>query len=100
MSSAELMYCIGALGRGGVDALVLGREASARAMSDADRLWLAGTRAFAPGCIVVREPPAVHVLANSNAGFEGFPRERLFPLTWNPERLFARLRAIPGFTRA
>ena len=100
MSTAELSYCIGAMERVGIDALVLGREANARAVSDADRLWLAGTRAFAPGCIVVREPVAVHLLANSNAGFESFPPAQLYPITWNPERLFGALQAIPGFTAA
>jgi Xaa-Pro aminopeptidase len=42
----------------------------------------------------------VHLLANSNAGFEEFPREQLYPITWNPERLFGALNAIPGFTSA
>jgi len=79
---------------------VLGREANARAISGANRLWIAGTRAFAPGCVVVRSERAVHLLANSDAGFEGFPRDHLYPLTWNPERLFASLRAIPGLTDA
>jgi Xaa-Pro dipeptidase len=100
MSTAELAHCIGAMQRAGIDALVLGREAHARAVSDADRLWLAGTRAFAPGCVVVRDPEAVHLLANSNAGFEPFPPAQLYPITWNPERLFAGLQAIPGFTEA
>jgi Xaa-Pro aminopeptidase len=86
--------------RDGIDALVLGREAHARAVSDAPRLWLAGTRAFAPGCVVVRDPASVHLLANSNAGFEHFPPEQLYPITWNPERLLGALQAIPGFTEA
>ena len=79
---------------------MLGREANARAVSGANRLWLAGTRAFAPGCVVVRSEHAVHLLANSDAGFEGFPRDQLYPITWNPERLLASLRAIPGLTDA
>jgi len=100
VTASELSYCIGAMGRADIDALVLGREAHARAVSDAERLWLAGTRAFAPGCIVVREPAAVHLLSNSNAGFESFPPEQLYPVTWNPERLFGALQAVPGFTEA
>jgi Xaa-Pro aminopeptidase len=88
------------MARDGIDALVLGREANARAVSDAERLWLAGTRAFAPGCVVVREPASVYLLANSNAGFDTFPTEQLYPITWNPERLFGALQAIPGFTSA
>jgi hypothetical protein len=100
MSTADLVHCVGAMARDGIDALVLGREANARAVSDAARLWLAGTRAFAPGCVVVREPVSVHLLANSNAGFESFPSEQLYPVTWNPERLLGALQAIPGFTDA
>ncbi len=86
--------------RNDVDALVLGREANARAVCGANRLWLAGTRAFAPGCVVVRSEQSVHLLANSDAGFEGFPRDHLYPITWNPEQLLASLDAIPGLTEA
>lgn len=100
MSTAELVQCIGAMERQGIDALVLGREAHARAVSGVERLWLAGTRAFAPGCIVVRDPASVHLLSNTNAGFESFPPAQLYPITWNPERLFGALQAIPGFTAA
>jgi Xaa-Pro aminopeptidase len=85
---------------GGVDALVLGREANARAVSGADRLWLSGTRAFAPGCVVVRDSGAVHVLANSNDGFDDFPAQNLYPITWNPANLLGALRAIPGLSDA
>jgi Xaa-Pro dipeptidase len=100
MTTPELARCLSAMERTGIDALVLGREASARSVSGANRLWLAGTRAFAPGCVVVRRDGAVHLLANSNAGFEGFPRDHLYPITWNPERLLASLRAIPGLSEA
>jgi hypothetical protein len=98
--STELMQCIAVMARERVDALVLGREANARTVSDAARLWLAGTRAFSPGCVVVREPTSVHLLANSNAGFERFPPDQLYPITWNPERLLGALNAIPGFATA
>ena len=43
---------------------------------------------------------SVHLLANSNDGFEDFPPEHLYPLTWNPETLLDALRAIPGLTDA
>ena len=42
----------------------------------------------------------MHLLANSNAGFEDFPPDHLYPITWNPERLLESLRAIPGLTEA
>jgi Xaa-Pro dipeptidase len=84
-----------------VDAMVLGREANARAVADTKRLWLAGTRAFAPGCVVVRERAAVHVLSNSDDAVpEGFPVERLYGITWNPEKLIGALAAIPGLAEA
>ena len=84
-----------------VDVMLLGREANARVVAGTTRLWLAGTRAFAPGCVVVREPPAVHVLANSDDSVPaGFPVEHLFGITWNPEKMLGALLAIPGLAAA
>ncbi len=101
MTAAALAPCLAAMSRDGIDALVLGRDANVRVVSDANRLWLSGTRPFAPGCIVVRASGAVHLLANSDDGLpEDFPTERLFPLTWDPDTLFASLRAIPGLADA
>jgi hypothetical protein len=42
----------------------------------------------------------VHLLANSNAGFDDFPPAQLFPVTWNGEKLFGALHAIPGLATA
>jgi hypothetical protein len=85
----------------GVDALVLGREGNARTVSDAARLWLAGTRVFSPGCVVVRGSGAVHVLANTDAVVPtGFPVNHLYGVTWNPEKLLAALSAIDGLRSA
>ena len=39
---------------GNIDVLVVGREANARYVSGAPRLWMAGSRAFGPGCVLVR----------------------------------------------
>jgi hypothetical protein len=84
-----------------IDVLLLGREANARTVAHTRRLWLAGTRAFAPGCVVVREPPSVHVLANSgDAVPDGFPTDCLYGITWNPAKLWGRIAAIPGFDQA
>ncbi len=84
-----------------VDAMVLGREANARTVADTRRLWLAGTRAFSPSCVVIRERAAVHVLSNSDDAVPaGFPVERLYGITWNPEKLVAALAAIPGLAEA
>src|SRR5207244_11238494 len=84
-----------------VDALILGKEANARYVSGARRLWLAGARAFAPGCVLVRETRAVHLLSVTDDGVPpDIPVEHLYPITWNPANLFARLAAIPGLPAA
>jgi Xaa-Pro dipeptidase len=100
MSALELKLGLGAMERSGIDALILGREASARAVSGANRLWLTGTRAFAPTCVVVGSTGAVNLLANSNDGFEEFPPERLYSISWNPETMLAALAAVPGLADA
>jgi len=100
MSAPELDSCLTEMERRGIDALVLGREANARAVSGADRLWLSGTRPFAPGCVVVRTTAAVHLLSNSNDGFEAFPIDHCYPVTWNPTKMLAALAAIPGLATA
>ncbi len=98
---SRLDWCLGMMVRDDIDVLILGREANARTVSDASRLWLAGTRAFAPGCVVVRRSAAVHVLANTDAVVpEGFPVDRLYGITWNPEELLASLTAIEGVPEA
>ena len=48
-----------------IDVLVVGREGNARYVSGAPRLWTAGSRAFGPGCVLVRaigvRPSAEHL---------------------------------------
>jgi Xaa-Pro dipeptidase len=98
---SRLAACLSLMAHGDVDVLFLGREANARTVSDAARLWLAGTRAFSPGCVVVRRPAAVHVLANTDAMLPpGFPVDRLYGVTWNPDRLAAALAGIEGVSDA
>jgi Xaa-Pro aminopeptidase len=94
---SRLAACIELMERDGIDVVMLGREANARTVSDASRLWLAGTRPFSPGCVVVRRTGAVHLLANTDAVVSpGFPVERLYGVTWNPEKLLSALTAIDG----
>ena len=94
---SRLAACIDLMTRDDLDVLVLGREANARTVTEVSRLWLAGTRPFSPGCVVVRRTAAVHVLANTDAVVESdFPVERLYGITWNPEKLLAALGAIDG----
>jgi len=84
----------------GFDALILGREANARYVSGARRLWLANARAFAPGCVLVASGD-VHLLSTSDDGVPAdIPMEHLYPITWNPANLMARLAAIPELAAA
>jgi hypothetical protein len=89
------------MARHGVDVLLLGREGNARSVSGARRLFLAGERAFAPGCVVVRESGEVHLLSNTDFGIPPeIPRQNLYPTSWNPATLVARVLAIPGVAQA
>src|SRR5260370_18742745 len=77
-----------------VDLLVLGREANARYVSGANRLWLAGTRPFAPSCVLVGATGSLHLL---NVTDDGVPsdivREHLYPISWNSANLVAAVAA-------
>ena len=98
---SELARVLEAMESQGIDALVLGREANSRVVADTRRLWLAGTRAFAPGCVVVRAIGEVHILANSDDAVPaGIPGDCLFGITWNAEKLLGSLVAIEGLTSA
>jgi Xaa-Pro aminopeptidase len=84
-----------------IDALLLGREANARYVSGAPRLWTAGTRSFGPGCIVVRETGSVHLVSTWDEGIpDDIPHENLFGITWNPGNLLAWLKGIEGLADA
>ena len=54
-----------------IDVLVVGREGNARYVSGAPRLWTAGSRAFGPGCVLVR---ATGVGASAEHVGRGDPR--------------------------
>jgi Xaa-Pro aminopeptidase len=85
------------MARHGVDVLLLGREGNARYVSGAHRLFLAGERAFAPGCVVVRSTGEVHVLSNTDFGI---PNAGLYATSWNPATVMERVVAIPGVADA
>src|SRR5437764_6761081 len=89
------------MARQGVDVLLLGREGNARYVSGARRLFLAGERAFAPGCVVVRETGAVHLLSATDFGVPAeVPRDNLYAPSWNPATLVEHATGIPGVRRA
>lgn len=92
---------LAAMGERDVDLLLLGREGNARYVSGARRLWLGGTRAFAPGCAVVRETGAVHLLSVTDDGIPpDVPPERLYPISWNPMNLLQPVVGAPGVAGA
>lgn len=83
------------------DVLILGREANARYATGARRLWMSGTRPFAPGCVLVHANGSVHLLNNWDEGIPTeIPRDHLFGLSWNPVTYVERLKGIPGLTSA
>ena len=89
------------MARRDVDVLVLGREGNARFVSGATRLWLAGTRPFAPGCVVVRGTGAVHLMSITDFGVPAEIRPRqLYPMSWNPANIAGAVAAIPGVAGA
>ena len=67
-----------------IDVLVVGREANARYVSGAPRLWTAGSRAFGPGCVLVRGTGAVHLLSTWDEGIpDDIPHENLYGISFN-----------------
>jgi Xaa-Pro dipeptidase len=87
--------------RRNLDVLFLGREANARFAAGARRLWTAGTRPFAPGCVVVRSTQQVHLLSVWDDGIPPeVPRGNLYGISWNPVHLLEALGAIPGLAGA
>jgi len=84
-----------------IDVLLLGREANARYVAGAQRLWTAGTRPFGPGCVFIRATGDVHLVSTWDEGVpEDIPHEHLFGITWNPGNLLTWLRGIDGLAEA
>jgi Xaa-Pro aminopeptidase len=79
-----------AMAKAEIDVLVLGREANARYLSGANRLWLAGTRPFAPSCVFVGATGTLHLLSVTDDGVpDVVPPANLYPISWNPMNLAA-----------
>lgn len=79
----------------GVDVFVLGREANARYVAGAPRLWLAGSRPFGVGCVLVRETGAVHLLSTwDEAVPDEIPHENLYGISFNSQTFLAVLQGI------
>lgn len=84
-----------------IDVLVVGREGNARYVSGAPRLWTAGSRAFGPGCVLVRESGAVHLLSTWDEGIpDDIPHENLYGISFNAMNFVKVLRGIEGAATA
>jgi Xaa-Pro aminopeptidase len=84
-----------------LDVLVLGRQANVRYVTGAPQLWVAGTRPFAPICVVVRATGEIHL---NSSWDEGMPDEighdHLYGLAWNPMTIIEVLKNINGAAEA
>ena len=99
--SEHLARTLTAMADAGVDVLLLGRSPNIRYVSGANQLSLTGTRPFAPGCIVVRESGAVHLLSATDEGVPPeIPPDHLYSLSWNPMNIVGNVAAVPGVTGA
>src|ERR1700730_6943539 len=95
----HVQRCLDEMKRRDVDVLLLSSDSNARYLSGATRLWLSGTRPFGPGCVVVRDTGAVHLLSTTD-DLIPLPRDQLFPMSWNPATIVGTLGAIPGVAGA
>jgi Xaa-Pro aminopeptidase len=84
-----------------LDVLVLGRQANVRYVTGAPQLWVAGTRPFAPICVVVRATGEIHLNSTWDEGIpEEIGHDHLYGLAWNPMTLIEVLKKIEGAARA
>lgn len=84
-----------------VDILITGREANGRYIAGVPRLWLAGSRPFGPGCILVRASSQIHLVSTWDEGVpDDIPRENLHGITFNGQNTLAMLTGIDGAATA
>lgn len=80
-----------------LDFLVLGRQANVRYVTGAPQLWVAGTRPFAPICVVVRATGEIHLNSSWDEGIpEEIGHDHLYGLAWNPMTNIEVLKQIKG----
>jgi len=101
LRAARRARVLAAMEAADVDVLVLGREANARYVSGTPRLWTAGSRAFGPGCVVVRATGAVHLLSTWDEGVpDEIPHDHLYGITFNTTNFVTVLSGIEGAAAA
>jgi Xaa-Pro dipeptidase len=85
----------------GVDILVVGREGNARYVSGTPRLWTAGSRAFGPGCVLVRATGAVHLLSTWDEGVpDEITHDHLYGISFNSQSFLRVLEGVEGAATA
>lgn len=84
-----------------LDVLVLGRQANVRYVTGAPQLWVAGTRPFAPICVLVRDTGEIHLNSTWDEGIpEEIGHDHLYGLAWNPMTMIEVLKGIDGAATA
>lgn len=84
-----------------LDVLVLGRQANVRYVTGAPQLWVAGTRPFAPICVLVRATGEIHLNSSWDEGIpEEIGHDHLYGLAWNPMTNIEVLKGIDGAATA
>ncbi len=84
-----------------LDVLVLGRQANIRYVTGAPQLWIAGTRPFAPMCVVVRASGEIYLNSTDDEGVpDEIGHDHLYGLAWNPMTLIEVLKHIDGAATA
>jgi Xaa-Pro aminopeptidase len=84
-----------------VDILIIGREANARYIAGAPRLWIAGSRPFGPGCVLVRATGAIHLISTWDEGIpDDIPHDHLHGITFNAMNVLQMLHDIEGASSA
>lgn len=85
----------------GIDIFVLGREANARYVSGAPRLWTAGSKGFGVGCVLVRETGDVHLLSTWDEGIpEEIAHDHLYGISFNGATFLEALQRVDGAATA
>lgn len=84
-----------------LDVLVLGRQANVRYVTGAPQLWVAGTRPFAPICVLVRATGEIHLNSSWDEGIpDEIDHDHLYGLAWNPMTNIEVLKQIDGASTA
>ncbi len=90
-----------AMERHSLDVLIAGKPGNARYITGANtNTNIAGARGFSPSVIVIRERREFHIMTWWDAGVPAsVPRDRLFPISWNPSRMIENVKKAIGTTQ-